>query len=164
MDKKGAGQSFRIVSNRLSTARWRHCVFLYGQTLLFVRHECCFSESDLHHMAARLSMWTNNLLLLFFFFFQHLSIIFPQKKSCSIDKTLHWKLSHHPLPRLNNLHVLVKLNYAGVIFIDIYQQSGLYPMQLPLKMGCEGAGTLYHAAMYSPKLLHLVLQDIILFN
>ena len=111
---------------------------LYGQTWLFMRHECCFSESDLHYMAARLSIWTNNLLLLF----QHLSIIFPQKKSCSIDKALQWKLCHHPLPRMNNLHVLVKLNYAGVIFIDIYQQSSLYPMQLPLKMDCEGADTL----------------------
>lgn len=37
--------------------------------------------------------------------------------------------------------VLVDVAAAGVNFIDIYQRSGVYPMQLPYVVGSEGAGT-----------------------
>lgn len=36
---------------------------------------------------------------------------------------------------------LVKIDAAGVNFIDIYQRTGLYKMPLPLTLGLEGAGT-----------------------
>ncbi|MCE0486997.1 quinone oxidoreductase family protein [Ornithinimicrobium sediminis] len=37
--------------------------------------------------------------------------------------------------------VLVEVTAAGVNFIDIYQRSGVYPMDLPYVVGSEGAGT-----------------------
>ncbi|BCS21784.1 quinone oxidoreductase family protein [Aspergillus puulaauensis] len=48
----------------------------------------------------------------------------------------------HPLPTVNETDVLVKVHYAGVNFVDIYQRSGLYPVKLPLQVGREGAGTI----------------------
>lgn len=38
--------------------------------------------------------------------------------------------------------VLFKVEYAGVNFIDTYQRSGLYPLQLPFVLGNEPAGTI----------------------
>ncbi len=43
-----------------------------------------------------------------------------------------------PIPSRNQ--VLVKNEAAGVNFIDIYQRSGLYPVQLPYRPGLEGGG------------------------
>lgn len=37
--------------------------------------------------------------------------------------------------------LLVDVAAAGVNYIDTYHRSGLYPMQLPLTLGLEGAGT-----------------------
>jgi NADPH2:quinone reductase len=37
--------------------------------------------------------------------------------------------------------VIVKLEAIGVNFIDVYQRSGLYPVELPYVLGVEGAGT-----------------------
>jgi NADPH:quinone reductase len=37
--------------------------------------------------------------------------------------------------------VLVEVAAAGVNFIDTYQRSGLYPLELPTGLGFEGAGT-----------------------
>jgi NADPH2:quinone reductase len=37
--------------------------------------------------------------------------------------------------------VLVRVEAAGVNFIDTYQRSGLYPIQTPFTLGQEGAGT-----------------------
>lgn len=37
--------------------------------------------------------------------------------------------------------LLVEVAAAGVNFIDTYHRGGLYPMQLPLVLGMEGAGT-----------------------
>lgn len=50
--------------------------------------------------------------------------------------------NQRPLSRMNKSDVLMKLDYAGVDFVDVYQQSGLYPVQLPLTMCCPGAGTI----------------------
>ncbi|KAJ5619698.1 hypothetical protein N7510_003682 [Penicillium lagena] len=72
---------------------------------------------------------------------------FPQfMKAVVIDK--HGDSSvlrletQHPLPSMNDTDVLVKVNYAGVNFVDTYQRSGLYPVNLPLQVGREGAGTI----------------------
>jgi NADPH2:quinone reductase len=35
---------------------------------------------------------------------------------------------------------LVRVEYAGVNFVDVYKRSGLYPMKLPATLGEEGAG------------------------
>ena len=37
--------------------------------------------------------------------------------------------------------VLVKIEAAGLNFIDTYQRAGLYPIELPYVLGMEGAGT-----------------------
>ncbi len=37
---------------------------------------------------------------------------------------------------------LVKLDAAGVNFIDVYKRTGLYPLSLPATLGEEGAGTI----------------------
>ncbi|KAJ6178958.1 hypothetical protein N7519_009419 [Penicillium mononematosum] len=50
--------------------------------------------------------------------------------------------TRHPLPVMNETDVLVKVDYAGVNFVDTYQRSGLYPVKLPLQVGREGAGTI----------------------
>ena len=44
-----------------------------------------------------------------------------------------------PLPQAGE--VLVKVEAAGVNYIDTYQRSGLYPIPLPATLGLEAAGT-----------------------
>ncbi|KAH8799677.1 hypothetical protein F5884DRAFT_113641 [Xylogone sp. PMI_703] len=46
------------------------------------------------------------------------------------------------VPQPQGSEILVKLEYAGVNFIDIYQRTGLYPIKLPATAGREGAGTI----------------------
>ena len=43
-----------------------------------------------------------------------------------------------PVPEAGEL--VVNVEAAGVNFLDIYQRSGLYPIQLPSTLGMEGAG------------------------
>src|SRR3954467_12553840 len=43
-----------------------------------------------------------------------------------------------PLPKPEE--VLVKLDAAGINFIDVYHRTGLYKMPLPFTPGMEGAG------------------------
>ena len=45
-----------------------------------------------------------------------------------------------PLPEPGPGQVRVKIEAAGVNFIDIYHRTGLYPGQLPITPGMEGAG------------------------
>jgi len=45
-----------------------------------------------------------------------------------------------PLPSPGPGQALVAVEYAGVNFIDVYHRTGLYPSQLPLGIGLEGAG------------------------
>ncbi len=47
-----------------------------------------------------------------------------------------------PIPTPKPNEVLVKLEYAGVNFIDTYKRTGLYPSTLPITAGSEGAGTI----------------------
>lgn len=44
------------------------------------------------------------------------------------------------VPTINDDQVLVKNAYAGVNFIEAYFREGIYPAQLPLVLGREGAG------------------------
>ncbi|GFJ75973.1 alcohol dehydrogenase catalytic domain-containing protein [Phytohabitans houttuyneae] len=45
-----------------------------------------------------------------------------------------------PTPEPGDGQVLVRISAVGVNFVEIYQRSGLYPVQLPLVPGSEGAG------------------------
>jgi NADPH:quinone reductase len=49
---------------------------------------------------------------------------------------------HLDVPEHKETEVLVKVAYAGVNFIDIYQRDGLYPMPLPTIVGREASGTI----------------------
>jgi NADPH2:quinone reductase len=51
------------------------------------------------------------------------------------------ELEQLPLPTPGPGQALVKVEAAGVNFIDIYQRSGAYKLPLPLGLGLEGAGT-----------------------
>ena len=46
-----------------------------------------------------------------------------------------------PVPEPGPGEVRVSLEAAGVNFIDTYHRSGIYPMDMPLVLGKEGAGT-----------------------
>lgn len=50
-------------------------------------------------------------------------------------------VEERPVPKPGPGQVLVDVAAAGVNFIDIYQRSGAYPMELPYVVGSEGAGT-----------------------
>ena len=46
-----------------------------------------------------------------------------------------------PRPKAGEGEAVLRMKAAGVNFIDIYQRTGLYPLQLPFTPGNEGAGT-----------------------
>jgi len=50
-------------------------------------------------------------------------------------------LAELPVPEAAAGQVIVKVEAAGVNFIDVYQRNGLYPVQLPYVLGVEGSGT-----------------------
>ncbi len=50
-------------------------------------------------------------------------------------------LTERDTPRPGSGEVVVRVAAAGVNFIDIYQRSGAYPMELPYVVGSEAAGT-----------------------
>jgi NADPH2:quinone reductase len=50
-------------------------------------------------------------------------------------------LAETPTPAPGPGSVLIRVEAAGVNFIDIYHRTGLYPMPTPLPLGLEGAGT-----------------------
>jgi len=45
-----------------------------------------------------------------------------------------------PVPEPKAGEARVKIEAIGVNFIDIYQRTGLYPIQTPFTLGSEGAG------------------------
>lgn len=51
------------------------------------------------------------------------------------------RLEDVPVPEPAAGQALVRVEAAGVNFIDIYQRTGFYPMALPFTLGQEGAGT-----------------------
>jgi NADPH2:quinone reductase len=63
------------------------------------------------------------------------------------------------LPTIGQADVLVKVEYAGVNFIDVYQRTGVYPMQLPVIAGREGSGTIVSLGTNVPRALNLNLGD-----
>jgi NADPH2:quinone reductase len=50
-------------------------------------------------------------------------------------------LEELPTPKPGEGQALVRIEAAGVNFIDVYQRSGLYKGALPVPLGLEGAGT-----------------------
>ncbi|MDQ6828386.1 MAG: quinone oxidoreductase [Gemmatimonadota bacterium] len=52
------------------------------------------------------------------------------------------RLDEIPVPVPKAGEALVKLDAAGVNFIDVYKRSGLYALPLPATLGEEGAGTI----------------------
>ncbi|KFY42326.1 hypothetical protein V494_02482 [Pseudogymnoascus sp. VKM F-4513 (FW-928)] len=62
-----------------------------------------------------------------------------------------------PVPRGSD--VLIKLEYAGVNFIDTYQRSGLYPIKLPATAGREGAGVIEQLGPEVPESYNLHVGD-----
>jgi len=50
------------------------------------------------------------------------------------------RLDELPTPKPGDGQALVRLEAAGLNFIDVYQRSGLYKGQLPVPLGLEGAG------------------------
>src|SRR5260370_32456946 len=51
------------------------------------------------------------------------------------------KLVELPTPPPGKGEALVRVEAAGVNFIDLYQRMGLYKVALPFTLGQEGAGT-----------------------
>src|SRR5258708_13169781 len=50
------------------------------------------------------------------------------------------ELVEQPIPRPGPAEALVRVEAAGVNFIDIYNRTGAYPRDLPFVLGEEGAG------------------------
>ena len=51
------------------------------------------------------------------------------------------KFDEVPTPKPGAGQALVRIEAAGVNFIDVYQRSGLYKGELPLRLGLEASGT-----------------------
>jgi NADPH2:quinone reductase len=51
------------------------------------------------------------------------------------------KFDEAPTPKPGAGQALVRIEAAGVNFIDVYQRSGLYKGELPLRLGLEASGT-----------------------
>ena len=49
-------------------------------------------------------------------------------------------LEEIPVPEPKAGETRVKIEAIGVNYIDIYQRTGLYPLQTPFTLGTEGAG------------------------
>ncbi|KAL2417978.1 putative quinone oxidoreductase [Exophiala dermatitidis] len=64
-----------------------------------------------------------------------------------------------PVPKIKPNEVLVKIEYAGVNFVDTYQRSGLYPITLPAIAGREGAGTIISLGENVPSSYELHVGD-----
>src|SRR6187551_1558557 len=50
------------------------------------------------------------------------------------------------VPRLASGEALIRVEYAGVNFIDVYKREGLYKIPLPSTLGEEAAGTVVAVA------------------
>ena len=53
-------------------------------------------------------------------------------------EVLQWRSIERPSPGSDE--ILVRIEAAGVNFIDVYHRTGLYPLDLPFTPGSEGAG------------------------
>ena len=52
------------------------------------------------------------------------------------------QLAEFSTPQPGPTEVLVRVEAAGVNYIDVYHLTGLYSLPLPLPIGLEGAGTI----------------------
>jgi NADPH2:quinone reductase len=50
-------------------------------------------------------------------------------------------LQEMPVPSPGPAEALIRVEAAGLNYIDVYHRTGLYPLPLPLPLGLEGAGT-----------------------
>lgn len=67
-------------------------------------------------------------------------------------EVLTW--SEHPDPHAGPNEVLVRVEFAGVNFIDTYHRTGLYALNLPFVPGLEGAGTVVDVGTGNVDLSH----------
>ncbi len=61
-------------------------------------------------------------------------------KAIRVHAVNQMQLEDIPIPEPDALEVRVKLEFAGLNFIDVYQRSGVYPIPMPFTLGMEGAG------------------------
>jgi NADPH:quinone reductase len=61
-------------------------------------------------------------------------------KAIRVHAVNQMQLEDIPIPEPDANEVRVKLEFAGLNFIDVYQRSGVYPIQMPFTLGMEGAG------------------------
>jgi NADPH:quinone reductase len=61
-------------------------------------------------------------------------------KAIRIHAPDHMQLDDIATPNPSAGEVRVRLEYAGLNFIDVYQRSGVYKLPLPATLGMEGAG------------------------
>ncbi|KAK7735222.1 hypothetical protein SLS53_007612 [Cytospora paraplurivora] len=64
-----------------------------------------------------------------------------------------------PKPNAGPSDALVKIDYAGVNFIDIYFRTGLYPITFPAVTGREGAGVIEELGSDVPSSYNLKVGD-----
>lgn len=64
-----------------------------------------------------------------------------------------------PKPAAGPSDALVKIDYAGINFIDIYFRTGLYPTTFPAITGREGAGVIEQLGSDVPSSLNLKVGD-----
>jgi NADPH2:quinone reductase len=57
------------------------------------------------------------------------------------------QLHELPVPRADTQQAVVRIAYAGINFVDLYQREGRYPgISLPWRLGLEGAGEIVDVA------------------
>ncbi|MEY4530960.1 MAG: hypothetical protein RLZZ156_1681 [Deinococcota bacterium] len=61
-------------------------------------------------------------------------------KAIRVHQINQMQLEDVPMPVPKAGEVRVKLEFAGLNFIDVYQRSGVYKMPMPFTLGMEGAG------------------------
>lgn len=65
-----------------------------------------------------------------------------------------------PVPSVSDSHVLVRVEYAGINFVDVYQRTGVYPVHpRPFIAGREGAGIIVQAGSAVPSSCGLSVGD-----
>jgi NADPH2:quinone reductase len=61
------------------------------------------------------------------------------------------RLEETPVPEIGSNEILIRVNAAGINFLDVYQREGLYKISLPFTPGMEGAGIVEKAGEQTGK-------------